>query len=204
MKSYVLTGNKIFNKTETYLVTLLFHDKQCRTDKNACVCLYSIKSIDHSYGKHWFAPRVVCSVNVNIVSSTAKQIYAFHIFSCLFGNHSTTSNKSWNEYSLSSTLSRYMDEQLFAYHRKKSFMYKKNFLFTWLVAKYINFIYLRFQFSKSYNITAYCKVKKTTHIWCFNLKKRYAISFFNKKTIGFYNNSCIYKIYMHFCLRSKL
>lgn len=66
--------------------TVLRHGKQCRADKNARVCLCSIKSIDHSYGKHRFAPYIVCSVNVNIVNSTAKQIYEFHIFSCLLGS----------------------------------------------------------------------------------------------------------------------
>lgn len=79
---------------EIHSLTLLFHDKQCHTDKNACVCLCSIKSIDHSYGKHRFALRIVCSVNVNIVNSTAKQIYAFHIFPCLLGNRITMNNKS--------------------------------------------------------------------------------------------------------------
>lgn len=79
---------------EIYSLTLLFHGKQCHTDKNARICLYSIKSIDHSYGKHRFALHIVCSVNVNIANSTAKQIYAFHIFSCLLGNRSTLNNKS--------------------------------------------------------------------------------------------------------------
>lgn len=72
----------------------LFHGKQCHADKNARVCLCSVKSIDHSYGKHRFALRIVCSVNVNIANSTAKQIYAFHIFSCLLGNRGTMNNKS--------------------------------------------------------------------------------------------------------------
>lgn len=182
MKPYVFnrTANKIYNKTETYLVTLLFHASN-NADKNVRVCLCSIKSIDHSYGKHWFVPRVVCSVNVNIVSSAAKQIYAFHIFSC-----ACPLTAAWRITKVETNTvfpTHWVDKWIDNCSRtvsKEAHYVWNNFLLPWLLL-HINFIYLRLQFYKSYNGILQGKKLQFWYL-IFQFEEPYDISFFSIKT----------------------